>query len=84
MNIAIFTGGDSSESVISIKSAGAVSQWLEKAGHNCYTVVVTGSDWMVQNGSEKIQLDKNLFGFKGPDGDVFFRFCLEYNSWHPW
>ncbi|MFO7671011.1 MAG: D-alanine--D-alanine ligase [Bacteroidales bacterium] len=75
MNIAIFTGGDSSESVISIKSAGAVSQWLEKAGHNCYTVVVTGSDWMVQNGSEKIQLDKNLFGFKSPDGDIFFDFA---------
>lgn len=75
MNIAIFTGGDSSESVISIKSSREVSQWLEKAGHNCYTVVVSGADWLVQCGSEKIQLDKNLFGFKGPEGDVFFDFA---------
>ncbi len=75
MNIAIFTGGDSSESVISVKSAEEVSQWLEKAGHKCYTVVVTGADWLVHYQGQEIQLDKNRFGFKGPDGDVSFNFA---------
>jgi D-alanine-D-alanine ligase len=74
MNIAIFTGGDSSESVISVKSAEAVGQWLEKAGHKCYTVVVTGADWLVHTQGKQIQLDKNHFGFKGPDGEVSFDF----------
>ncbi len=75
MNIAIFTGGDSSESVISVKSAEQVSQWLGKAGHKCYTVVVSGASWLVHTESGNIQLDKNLFGFKGPDGDVSFDFA---------
>jgi len=75
MNIAIFTGGDSSESVISVKSGREVSQWLEKAGHTCYTVVVSGSDWLVQTEKGEIQLDKNLFGFKGPDGEILFEFA---------
>lgn len=75
MNIAIFTGGNSSESVISVKSATEVSRWLEKAGHSCYTIVVSGADWLVHYKNQKIQLDKNLFGFKGPDGIVSFDFA---------
>ncbi len=75
MNIAIFTGGDSSESVISVKSAEQVSQWLKKAGHNCYTVVVSGAEWLVHTESGNFPLDKNLFGFKGPQGDVSFDFA---------
>ena len=38
MNIAIFTGGDSSEYVISMKSARQVLRWLEAAGHVCFLV----------------------------------------------
>jgi len=74
MNIALFTGGDSSESLISVKSAVEVGQWLEKAGHKCYTVVVSGADWLVHSQGQQIQLDKNNFGFKGQDGDVRFDF----------
>jgi D-alanine-D-alanine ligase len=75
MNIAIFTGGDSSESVISVKSAEQVTQGLVKAGHKCHTVVVSGADWLVHTENGKIQLDKNTFGFKGPDGEVHFDFA---------
>jgi D-alanine-D-alanine ligase len=75
MNIAIFTGGDSSESVISVKSAEEVARWLENAGHTCYTVMVSGADWVVKHEQEEIQLDKNLFGFKGSTGQVFFDFA---------
>jgi D-alanine-D-alanine ligase len=75
MNIAIFTGGDSSESVISVKSAEQVTQWLEKAGHQCHTVVVSRADWLVHTPTAKIQLDKNTFGFKSPDEEVHFDFA---------
>lgn len=75
MNIAIFTGGDSLESVISVKSAEQVTLWLEEAGHRCHTVVVSGADWMVHTKTEKVQLDKNIFGFKGNDGEVRFDFA---------
>lgn len=75
MKVAIITGGDSSEAVISVKSAEEVSQWLENAGHTCYTVVVSGANWLVHTQGEQIQLDKNHFSFKGPDGDVSFDFA---------
>ena len=75
MKIAIFTGGDSSESVISVKSAAQVARWLEKAGHTCYTVVVSGADWVLKHDQQEIQLDKNLFGFKSAAGQVLFDFA---------
>ena len=75
MNIAIFTGGDSSESVISVKSAGQVARWLENSGHTCYTIMVSGADWLVQYEEKEIQMDKNTFGFKSSTGLVFFDFA---------
>ncbi|MEN8156238.1 MAG: D-alanine--D-alanine ligase [Bacteroidota bacterium] len=75
MNIAIFTGGDSSESVISVKSAKQVSRWLERAGHTCYTIVVSGPEWKIINDGQEIVMDKNLFGFKSKRGQVSFDFA---------
>ena len=75
MNIAIFTGGDSLESVISVRSAGQVKNWLENGGHTCFLVVVTGAKWMVQYREEQFSLDKNNFSFRGPDGDLYFDFA---------
>lgn len=75
MKVAIITGGDSSEAVISVKSAKEVRQWLEKAGHTCYTLVLSGADWLVHTQGEQIQLDKNRFSFKGPEGEVSFDFA---------
>jgi len=75
MNIAIFTGGDSSEAVISVKSAEEVSQWLVKAGHTCYTVVVSGAEWLVHYQGDKIPLDKNHFSFTGTKGEIKLDFA---------
>ncbi len=75
MNIAIFTGGDSSESVISVKSAGEVKRWLENAGHICFTVTVKGPDWTLIHEGQEYPLDKNIFGFKNQDGQVLFDFA---------
>lgn len=64
MIVAIFTGGDSSEYVISMKSAKQIRKWLEAAGHTCYPVEVKGGQWTVHVESEKLPLDKTSFGFK--------------------
>jgi len=80
MNIAVFTGGDSSESVISVRSAGEVQRWLELKGHKCYTVNVSGPDWKVQYGKTEWQMDKNKFGFK--DAGVWIRFDFAWNMIH--
>ena len=75
MKIAIFTGGDSSESVISVKSAGEVQRWLENSGHTCFQVMVTGSEWTVRSDGEEAQVDKNTFGFRSATGEVVFDFA---------
>ena len=74
MNIAIFTGGDSSERVISIKSAQQVLKWLEAAGHSCYLVEVKRGKWTVILGGKKVALDKNSFSFLNKEEKVTFDF----------
>jgi D-alanine-D-alanine ligase len=64
MKIAIFTGGDSSEYVISMKSARQVLRWLEAAGHSCYLVEVKKDRWTVHADNERVPLDKNDFSFQ--------------------
>ena len=63
MNIAIFTGGDSSEYVISMKSARQVLRWLEAAGHVCYLVAARQRRWTVHVEGEQLPMDKNSFSF---------------------
>lgn len=75
MKIAIFTGGDSSEAVVSVKSAAQVRIWLEAKGHSCHMVTVTGPEWKVSTNSGEADLDRNTFGFSGPDGPVRFDFA---------
>jgi D-alanine-D-alanine ligase len=80
MNIAIFTGGDSSEYVISMKSAGQVKNWLEAAGHTCYPVEVRGAEWSVHTGEQRVPLDKNNFSFISGEKKVVFDFA--WNTIH--
>jgi D-alanine-D-alanine ligase len=80
MNIAIFTGGDSSEYVISMKSAEQVRKWLEAAGHSCYLVEVKKDAWTVHMEKEKVPLDKNSFGFQYNGNQVGFDFI--WNTIH--
>ena len=63
MKIAIFTGGDSSEYVISMKSARQVLRWLEAAGHLCYLVEARQNRWTVHVDGGQVPLDKNTFSF---------------------
>ena len=80
MKVAIFTGGDSSEYVISMKSAKLVRKWLEAAGHTCYPVEVKGGKWTVHVDSAKVPLDKNSFGFKYKGQEVSFNYV--WNTIH--
>jgi D-alanine-D-alanine ligase len=80
MIIAIFTGGDSSEYVISMKSAKQVLKWLEAAGHSCYLVEVKRDKWTVHLGKRRVPLNKNSFSFKKKEEEVIFDFV--WNTIH--
>ncbi len=80
MNIAIFTGGDSSEYVISMKSAGQVLKWLEAAGHSCYLVEAKKDKWTVHLGKKRVPLDKNSFSFLNKEEKLTFDFA--WNTIH--
>ena len=60
-NIAIIMGGDSSESVISLKSAGVVLKYLDKEKYNAYKVLITKQKWAVVEDENEFPLDKNDF-----------------------
>jgi len=80
MKIAIFTGGDSSEYVISMKSARQVLRWLETAGHSCYLVEVKKDKWTVAVEENKVPLDKNSLTFEFNDEKHSFDFI--WNTIH--
>ena len=80
LNIAIFTGGDSSEYVISMKSAEQVLKWLKAAGHTCYLVEVKRDAWTVHVGKKRVPLDKNSFSFLNKGDKITFDFA--WNTIH--
>lgn len=72
-NIAIVAGGDSSEIVISLKSAEGIYSFIDKNKYNLYIAIVKQGDWSVrlQNG-EQVSIDKNDFSFcEGGEKKVF-------------
>ena len=80
LNIAIFTGGDSSEHVISLKSAEQVYKWLREAGHQCYIVEIKKSSWTVHIGKKKVPLDKNNLSVMNKGERISFDFI--WNTIH--
>jgi len=60
-NIAIVMGGDSSESVISFKSAGVVHKYLDKEKYNAYKVLINKQKWAVMEEDNEFPIDKNDF-----------------------
>lgn len=63
-NIAIVAGGDSSEIVISLKSAEGIYSFIDKNKYNLYIAIVKRGEWAVKlpNG-EQTPIDKNDFSF---------------------
>ena len=63
-NIAIVAGGDSSEVVVSLKSATGLYSFMDKERYNVFIVTIVGKVWQVEwSDSEKITIDKNDFSF---------------------
>jgi D-alanine-D-alanine ligase len=63
-NIAIVAGGDSSEVVVSLKSAAGLYSFMDKERYNIYIVTIVGKTWQVEwSENEKIAIDKNDFSF---------------------
>ncbi len=63
-NIAIVAGGDSSEVIVSLKSADGLYSFMDKERYNIYIVTIVGKSWRVEwSDSEKITIDKNDFSF---------------------
>ncbi len=62
--IAIITGGNSSEAVISEKSAASVFNTLDHEKYECYLIRITGQNWVLRNEPYSgINIDKNDFSF---------------------
>lgn len=63
-NIAIVAGGDSSEVVVSLKSAAGLYSFMDKECYNLFIVTIVGQTWQVEwSDTEKIAIDKNDFSF---------------------
>lgn len=63
-NIAIVAGGDSSEWVVSMKSAKGLSTFIDSEKYNIYVVTIRNGEWnVVLNEETNIEVDKNDFSF---------------------
>jgi len=71
-NIAIVAGGDSSEYVVSVKSAAAVAEAL-MGSYNTRMVMVRGSNWYSEDGKGRVyRIDKNDFTLVTDEGKERF------------
>ncbi len=59
--IAVVTGGNSSEFVISVKSADTIIENIDKDLFNPYRVEIKGLNWDVKVGGMFYEIDKNDF-----------------------
>lgn len=75
-NIAIVAGGDSSEIVVSLKSAEGIRSFIDNDKYNVYIAIVKKGDWSVQLGNGgKAPVDKNDFSFRKEGETVRFDFA---------
>jgi D-alanine-D-alanine ligase len=61
--IAVIAGGDSSEEVISVKSASYIMDKIDGSKYHKYLVYVKGNEWKVMSGKTSYMIDKNHFSF---------------------
>lgn len=80
-NVAIIAGGDSSEIVISLKSAAGLFTFIDKEKYNLYIAVLTKQEWIVKlpDGTDA-PIDKNDFSFQ--EGGQVKRFDFAYITIH--
>ena len=74
--IAIVAGGDSSEYVVSLRSAQGIYSFIDKEKYNLYIVMMKGLDWHVQLPDETTaEIDRNDFSFQLNGEKITFDFA---------
>ncbi|MCC8144273.1 MAG: D-alanine--D-alanine ligase [Tannerellaceae bacterium] len=64
-NVAIVAGGDSSEIVVSLKSAEGIYSFIDKEKYNLYIATLKGKDWQITlSDGTQTPIDKNDFSFR--------------------
>ncbi len=72
-NIALVTGGDSGESVISLQSAKIIKENIDKEKFNVYTILMQGANWkLMADDDNESDVDKNDFTIFKNDEKVKF------------
>lgn len=80
-NIAIVAGGDSSEIVVSLKSAEGIYSFIDKDKYNLYIALLKKGEWVVQlSGGKTTPIDKNDFSFR--EGGKVIHFDFAYITIH--
>lgn len=75
-NIAIVAGGDSSEIVVSLKSAEGIYSFIDKDKYNLYIAIVKKGEWSVKlPGGGSAPIDKNDFSFCEHGQTTYFDFA---------
>ncbi|OJV36905.1 MAG: D-alanine--D-alanine ligase A [Bacteroidales bacterium 36-12] len=75
-NIAIIAGGNSSEIVVSLKSAEGLLTFIDNEKYNLYKVIITQKAWQVHiSENTVIDIDKNDFSFEHDNQKVKFDFA---------
>ena len=76
-NIAIVAGGDTSEIVVSLRSAQGIYSFIDKEKYNLYIVEMEGRRWEVQlPDGNKVPVDRNDFSFTNGTEKVVFYFDM--------
>ncbi|NBC83863.1 MAG: D-alanine--D-alanine ligase [Bacteroidetes bacterium] len=71
-NIAVISGGDSSERVISVKSARQVATWIDQKIFDAYIVHLAGNKWEAEVNNQRFPIDKNDFTFTVDNQKIVF------------
>lgn len=80
--IAIVAGGDSSEVIVSLRSASGIYSFIDGDRYTKYIVTIVGTEWnVILSETEKAPIDKNDFSFTAPGG-VKIRFDFAYITIH--
>lgn len=75
-NVAIIAGGDSSEVVVSLKSAAGLYSYIDKNRYQLYIITIRGNQWQLEmEGFDTVQVDKNDFSIKLNGAKINFDFA---------
>lgn len=76
-NIALITGGNSGEAVISYKSADTIAKHIDSLLWNCYTIDIRADGWYyVSDEDQNIAIDKNDFSITVAGKKITFEAVL--------